>query len=54
MTQRTPGIWLAATFILIVVIALSSLGFWQLQRMAQKQQRLDSITEKQQKLITRR
>ena len=49
MTQRTPGIWLAATFILIVVIALSSLGFWQLQRMAQKQQRLDSITEKQQK-----
>ena len=49
MTQRPPGIWLAATFILIVVIALISLGFWQLQRMAQKQQRLDSITEKQQK-----
>lgn len=49
MTQRTPGIWLAALFILLVVIALSSLGVWQLQRMVQKQQRLDSITEKQQK-----
>jgi len=47
MKQVRTTTYIAIIITSLSVIAMSGLGFWQLDRMAQKQQRLASITEKQ-------
>lgn len=45
--HRSPTRILAASVLLLAVIIMCGLGFWQLDRMEQKEQRLASIAQKQ-------
>lgn len=47
MTRVSTATIVAVTVTILAVVAMSGLGVWQLQRMAHKEQRLSSITEKQ-------
>jgi len=47
MTRVNTTTLFALSVTIIAVVAMSGLGVWQLQRMAHKQQRLSSITQKQ-------
>ncbi len=49
MKLLRPSSLAALTITALSVVIMCSLGFWQLERMAQKQQRLSSITQKQAK-----